>query len=637
MNPKIITYVILIYFALTAQTQDILTYGDQNKIILYIAVILVTNWWLNLLHQFRIIFAITSLCLMLITVSAVSSPIPSIRILAYYEIIGFTVAAFIFGTIDYNFRVSKYLDEQLLQEEKKKIEDLEKFKASLYVNLTHEFRTPLTIIMGITDRLRQIKDQSEKNLRSSLETIDRHSENLLKLINQILDLAKLESREIDFRWIQGDIIQFSKTLIKSFETLSEKKNIDLQVKCELPEYFLDYDEEKMYSILSNLVANALKFTHEDGFVYINITPVHSKEQEWIQIEVEDSGYGIGKEHLPHIFDRFYIAESGPTRNTTGIGIGLALTKELIKFMGGFLKVSSELGQGTKFTIELPATRDAAKQQDQFKTTDLLSIPDQKLLQKSQEKDNSHAPLILLVEDDIEILFYLTSILENEYLLEIARNGKDGVRKATDLIPDLVISDVIMPGKDGLTLCRELKSDLKTNHIPVILLTAMAEFDDKILGLDTGADAYLIKPFRREELLIVINNLIDMRKTLQQKYRQLSAIDKDDFNKEENAFINKVNALIEENLCNPDFNVADLAKGVFMSRMQLHRKLTATTNRSASNYIRSYRLHKARNMLSNDKRSISEIAYDAGFRDPNYFSKTFQKEFGTTPTEFRSSI
>ena len=166
---------------------------------------------------------------------------------------------------------------------------------------------------------------------------------------------------------------------------------------------------------------------------------------------------------------------------------------------------------------------------------------------------------------------------------------------------------------------------------------MAEFDYKILGLDTGADAYLTKPFRREELLIVINNLIDMRKTLQQKYRQLSAIDKDDFNKEEIAFINKVNALIEENLSNPDFNVADLAKGVFMSRMQLHRKLTATTNRSASNYIRSYRLHKTRNMLSNDKRSISEIAYDVGFRDPNYFSKTFQKEFGTTPNEFRSSI
>lgn len=637
-NPKTIVYAILIFFACTGPIQDILTYHQQGKIILYIALILITNWWLHLPHQFRVIFTMVSMVLMILTVTLVGSASQELRLLAYYEIILFTTTAFIFGTIDFNFVVSKYLDEVHLAREKKKIEELTKFKSSLYTNLTHEFRTPLTVIMGATEQARKPEATRDRSIfLSILQTIERHSSNLLKLINQLLDLAKLESKSIEFIITQSDIVVFVESLVQSYHPLADKKHIDLTFESSLDTYSMDFDEEKMYSILSNLLSNALKFTPEDGIVKIHLDAIKRSDDEFLQIRIRDSGYGIGAEHLQNIFDRFYVAESGPTRNTTGTGIGLALSKELIRLMAGTISVESELGKGTRFTIELPVTRNAHEKSDAA-----LSIPEvqevSSVLTYQRAKDvSTEKPLLLIVEDNTDIISYLVTLLEHQYIIEIARNGAIGIEKAIDLIPDLIISDVMMPEKNGFDLCHELKNSNKTDHIPIILLTARADMESRMEGLEMKADAYLTKPFKSEELYVVIRNQIELRNKLRDRFVQSPLVSKDKLVSKEFKFIQLLNSTIENNLQNTSFGVEDLAGSVYMSRMQLHRKLKAITDRSASNYIRVYRLNKAKSILEHQDKNIGEVAFDVGFNDPNYFSKTFHKEFGVSPSEYRKAF
>ncbi len=637
-NPKKIVYAILIFFACTGPLQDILTYHQQGKIILYIALILITNWWLNLPHQFRVIFTMASMVLMILTVTLVGSSSQELHLLAYYEIILFTTTAFIFGTIDFNFVASKYLDEVQLAREKKKIEELTKFKSSLYTNLTHEFRTPLTVIMGATEQARKpevIRDRS--TFLNILQTIERHSSNLLKLINQLLDLAKLESKSIEFTIHQADIVTFAESLVQSYQPLADKKHIDLTFQSELETYSMDFDQEKMYSILSNLLSNALKFTPEDGLVKIHLDTIQKSDDEFLQIKVEDTGYGIGSEHLENIFDRFYVAESGPTRNTTGTGIGLALSKELIRLMAGTISVKSDLGKGTRFTIQLPVTRNAPEKSDVA-----LFIPEgqevpRALTYQRTKEGIKEKPLLLIVEDNPDITNYLVTLLEHQYVIEIAMNGAIGIEKATDLIPDLIISDVMMPEKNGFDLCHALKNSNKTDHIPIILLTARADMESRMEGLQMQADAYLTKPFKSEELFLIIQNQIELRNKLRARFAQSSLVQKDHLETKEFKFIQLLNSSIETNLQNATFGVEDLASSVYMSRMQLHRKLKAITDRSASNYIRVYRLNKAKSLLEHQDKSIGEVAFDVGFNDPNYFSKTFHKEFGVSPSEYRRAL
>ena len=636
-NPKAIVYAILIFFACTGPIQDILTYHQQGKIILYIALILITNWWLDLPHQFRVIFTMVSMVLMILTVTLVGSTSEELHLLAYYEIILFTTTAFIFGTIDFNFVVSKYLDEVQLAREKKKIEELTKFKSSLYTNLTHEFRTPLTVIMGATEQARRPEATRDRStFLNILQTIERHSSNLLKLINQLLDLAKLESKSIELIISRTDIVTFVGSLVKSYQPLADRKHIDLTFHSDMETYSMDLDEEKMYSILSNLLSNALKFTPEDGLVKIHLDSIKESAGEFLQIKVEDSGYGIGSEHIENIFDRFYVAESGPTRNTTGTGIGLALSKELIRLMAGTISVESELGKGTRFTIKLPVTRNAPEKSDTAPSIPEVQEVSGTLMYQRTKDGTTGMPLLLIVEDNSDITNYLTSLLEHQYIIEIATNGAIGIEKAKDLIPDLIISDVMMPEKNGFDLCYELKNSNKTDHIPIILLTARADMESRMEGLEMKADAYLTKPFKSEELFLLIRNQIELRSKLRARFAQAPLVQKDHLETKEYKFIQLLNSAIETNLQNATFGVEDLAGSVYMSRMQLHRKLKAITDRSASNYIRVYRLNKAKSILEHHDKNIGEVAYDVGFNDPNYFSKTFHKEFGVSPSEYRKA-
>ena len=383
-----------------------------------------------------------------------------------------------------------------------------------------------------------------------------------------------------------------------------------------------------------MLSNAIKYTPEDGEVKLKFFKSFNDNTEHVIIEIEDTGQGMDPESLPHIFDRFYQVESKGKQKTIGTGVGLDLVKELVDLMGGNITVQSVLGKGSEFRIMLPVTNLSEVSQE-YEQEQQTSISQKISVQKQFNLIDQEKPVLLLIEDNEELMNYLVSILEKDYTLECSIDGSEGVTKAEKLIPDLIISDIVMPNKDGLQLCRELKENEITSHIPIVLLTGKSEFEDRIKGLETGADAYIVKPFKKEELFIRLQKLNKLRLKLQKKYSNFALVESTDVSKKDNSFIIKINSIIENNLLNEEFNIETLAKEVFMSRMQLHRKLKALANRSASNYIRNYRLYKARPMLKDLSRTVSDVAWDVGFQDPNYFSKIFQNEFGITPSEFRN--
>lgn len=628
INPKSLLYVMLLLLVVTTLPQDILTFNEQGHFVLYMAFILITNWAFAISHKLRLIFNSVTWLIITATIVYVGLDSQVDLMINLYEVTGFTVLAGVFGIYDFNLRASKFMDEKMLEKEKKRIEELEQFKSGLYTNLTHEFRTPLTVINGMTDILRKNTWSNEQE--SALESIERNSDQLLNMIDQMLELARIEAKTLKFNIVQKDLIQFGRLMVASCRPMATKKNIQMRFVSSLEKLYMDVDEEKLSSVLSNLLTNAIKYTPEDGLVSLMI---ENGFGEYVTIKVTDTGYGIGKEHMPYLFDRFYRAVSGPARKTTGTGIGLALTWELIEMMDGKIEVESELGTGSTFTITLPVKNETEIKE--FKQGYYSNKEEQTDKRRNIQEILTNKPVLLIIEDQKEIQDYLAALLEEDYIIEIANDGVQGYEKAVGLIPDIIICDIMMPQKDGITLTYELKNEEKTSHIPIILLTAKAEFQDKMEGLESGADAYLTKPFKPKELFIRLEKLIELRKNLQKKYRQFVPIETEKLEGKESTFIQKINSIIEHCLNNQNFGVEELAKGVFMSRMQLHRKLKALSDLSASHYIRNYRLYKAKPLLKDLERSISEIAFDVGFNDPNYFSKCFHKEFGMTPREYRA--
>ena len=631
-NPKgvIIAMMIILIFTLLVQTT--LTFMDRRNLVLYMIYILIANWVITLSHPGRIIFNVLSLGIMLAVIFIIGQESATELIINVYEAMGFTLLAFLFSTFDYNLRGEKFLQDKLLEREKGRIQDLEKFKSSMYTNLTHEFRTPLTVISGTAELSIDLLEKEDKEaLIQGADTIVRNSDNILNLVNQMLDLAKLESKAMELHLEQKDIIAFSHSVIQKMESIAVRKKVHLKLTAEEPYFMMDFDEEKLWAVVSNLLSNAIKFNQEDGEVVLNIKIQTVTPSKVLIIQVDDTGYGIGKEHLPYVFDRFYQAEAGPTRKTTGTGIGLALTRELIHLMGGQISVESVLGQGTIFTIRIPITNDAPP--GVLQAASEISESKSKSLSLAK-KSVSEKPLLLIIEDEPDVQNYLALLLENDYIIELATNGKEGLAKAERIIPDIIISDVMMPERDGFSLAQELKENKKTDHIPILLLTALADTDDRIEGWRSGADAYLTKPFKKEELRAILENLELSRKKLREKFSQFTLIDNPEALKKESEFIYRINGIIEQHVSDENFTVEDLAKKVFLSRMQLHRKLKALADRSASNYIRTFRLHRSLPLLADLSRNIAEIAFDVGFPDPNYFSKSFQKEFGKTPSDYR---
>lgn len=542
------------------------------------------------------------------------------------------------------YRLYRYqVGRQLERAEAHRLRELDALKSRLYTNITHEFRTPLTVIMGMAGN---IKGHTEEK-----ELIRRNSENLLRLINQILDLSKLDAGRLHIDAIQADIVPYLQYLTESFYSLAEEKRIRLTFYPEIKGLFMDFDEAKIQQIVYNLLSNAVKFTPEGGKIILHLRQLEARGQPWLQIKVSDTGVGIAEKELPHIFDRFYQVEGRNSGATySGTGIGLALTKELVELMGGQIAVESKPGAGTDFLILLPIRRMAGKPQKapagtlKIEESEAGFVPRSEGLLTAPDEtatDPDHATL-LIIEDNRDVVTYIRSLLQADYRIEIARNGQEGIDKALELIPDIIISDVMMPEKDGYEVCETLKKDRRTSHIPIILLTARATAADRIMGLRKGADVYLMKPFNKEELYVRLEKLLELRRDLQRRYAgerfgKFSKFGKSGAAAEptlEDLFLQQLQKTVLENLDDSTLGAEQLGRAVHLSTSQLYRKLNALTGEPPNAFIRKIRLHQAMEMLTITHLSISEIAYAVGFNDPNYFSRAFSKEFGKTPIEIR---
>jgi len=530
---------------------------------------------------------------------------------------------------NFELEKTKFLQIQE-QEELDQLKKLNDLKSQLYTNITHEFRTPLTVIMGMNDNIKG--HDKERSI------IHRNSEDLLRMINQLLDLSKAESASLEVHKSKGDIISFLKFMTESFYSMATDKGVRLTFYAEVASLETLFDEVKVQHIFYNLLSNAIKFTDDGGKVILHVQQVDEEGQDHLKIKIQDTGIGIPEDQLPHIFDRFYQVDNSNTRQGEGTGIGLALVKELVQLMDGRIGVSSNQGIGTEFTIWLPIDVIQVGTQE-LSTSQNLSYtpvgdpgtgePNEYMLSQGQED----LPILLIIEDNKDVATYIQSVLDKDYHIHLAKNGQIGIEKAISIIPDIIISDVMMPIKDGYEVCDTLKQDERTNHIPIILLTAKATQADKVAGLQLGADAFLTKPFQREELLVRLETLTSLRHTLQERYSQ-SANGPTTDNEDGDPFLDKIRILVQSEIDNSDFSVSDLGAALHMSDMQVYRKLKALTNQTPSAFIRSVRLTKGKQLLQETELTISEIAYEIGFNNPNYFSRTFHRYYGRPPSEYR---
>jgi signal transduction histidine kinase/AraC-like DNA-binding protein len=516
-----------------------------------------------------------------------------------------------------------------------KLKELDQMKSRFFTNISHELRTPLTIIKGMAD---QIQKNPEEWGDKGVQMIKRNSENLLNLVNQILDLRKLETGQLELHLVQDNVILYLSYILESFHSLAEQKNIQLLFESERSELVMDYDPAKLLRIFTNLLSNAIKFTPRSGTVWLKI----DKQSNDLVIQVKDTGIGIPKDQLSSIFDRFYQVDTSQSRKGEGTGIGLAIVKEFVGLMEGEIWAESELNKGTTFHVALPIRQTA-----ELKTSDgkeAISQQVKGMITKTAEAGRASfsmpseedLPTLLIVEDNPDVRQYLMACLEGRYDIKVAEDGRQGEEMAIADIPDIIISDVMMPGKDGFELCESLKTDQRTSHIPIILLTAKADEDSRLSGLKRGADAYLSKPFNEEELLVRIEKLLDNRRLLQQRYSTMEHLRpvEDAAIRQEDEFIVALKQAVLDNIDDENYGIPEICRDMALSRSQLHRKLKALTDKSTSHFIRSIRLQKAKELLMTTDLNVSEVAYEVGFRNPRYFSTTFSEEFGVTPNEVK---
>jgi signal transduction histidine kinase/ligand-binding sensor domain-containing protein/DNA-binding response OmpR family regulator len=516
-----------------------------------------------------------------------------------------------------------------------RLKELDKAKKMMYTNITHEFRTPLTVISGITKELR---DRSEGKDSDYYDLIDRNTQNMLYLVNQLLELRKLEIGKMNVNYVQNDIISYLKYIIECFKTYAETRDITVHFLCILEKLFMDYDPDKLFMIMSNLISNAIKYSKPGGDVFIQIDALSEK----LRIRIVDSGNGIPEHQLPHIFERFYKVENKGGDDIDGVGIGLAVTKELVELLNGEIKVSSKIDKGSIFAFTLPIHNDAPLSETKpVKANEVLAatkIPvGVNKLTNTSITESAEALNLLIIEDNQDIVTYLETFLSSHWNLEIARDGKKGITTAIEKVPDIILCDLMMPNVSGYEVLKELKNDSRTSHIPIVILTAKADDDSRIKAYKMGADAYLLKPFNKEELLIILKNLVEHRRTLQERYKTPSSatfIDGIEIKKED-IFIKKLEELVLHSNTNRSFSVSRLCDELAMSRTQLHNKVKALTGKSTSIFVRSLRLQKGKHLLKHTSKSISEIAYEVGFNNPSYFSKSFTEEFGYPPSTIKN--
>lgn len=516
-----------------------------------------------------------------------------------------------------------------VQKQADQLQELDQVKSRFFINLTHEFRTPLTLILGPAKQILSRENNEQTVIDAG--TISRNGNRLLKLINQLLDLSKLEAGKMELNNTRAELISLTRQNVLLFQSLAEQKAIKLGFEANQETLFGSIDQAKLEGILYNLLSNAIKFTEPGGLIAVELKGSGDK----FELLITDTGIGIPSEKMPYIFDRFYQVDASDTRTQEGTGIGLAITKELTELMGGLLTVHSIPDEGTTVQVTLPI-----KQIDGLDTTvpqsaAIASTDAVTYIEMAESKIvNNDQPLVLVIEDNSELRRFILTVLMDKYQVIEAANGEEGLALGLERIPDMVITDLMMPLMNGYELCRGLKNNEKTSHVPVVMLTAKADAESRIAGLETRADGYLSKPFDQRELLATVENLIALRHHLKEKYDRgnIWQVDNISIPSIEKVFLEKIKRSVEAHLDDEQYNVDQLGDEIGMSRVQLHRKLKGLTSQSPGELIRVFRLQRAFALLKQKAGTVSEVAYMVGFSNPNSFSTSFSKHFGFAPSE-----
>ena len=511
------------------------------------------------------------------------------------------------------------------------LEEATHAKLVFFTNISHDFRTPLTLVADPVEQLLADKTLSGDQHRLLL-LVQRNVNILLRLVNQILDFRKYENGKMEYTPVPVDLLQCLENWNESFQAAARKKHIRFSFD-HMPDtnYRTQADVEKLERIYFNLLSNAFKFTPENGKVTVRLFALEKEGQPFFRFTVANTGSLISAEHIRSIFDRFYKIDM----HHAGSGIGLALVKAFVEMHGGTIQVESDEKQGTMFTVDLPFCCCTSSPDTSSMGTSGHESPVELLEGEEEEERNydSSRMSVLVIDDNADIRSYIHGLLSAEYSVIEAANGSEGIRKAMKYVPDLIISDVMMPGIDGIECCRRLKSELQTCHIPVILLTACSLDEQRIQGYDGGADSYISKPFSSQLLLARIHNLIDSHQRLKQFFGDRQTLAKEDICDLDKDFVEKFKALIEEKMGDSELNVEDLGREMGLSRVQLYRKIKSLTNYAPNELLRMSRLKRAASLLASSGMTVAEIAYEVGFTSPSYFTKCYKEQFGESPTEF----
>ena len=533
--------------------------------------------------------------------------------------------------------IEKQRNEILAFSEKAKMATQSKLQ--FFTNISHEFRTPLTLILGTIDSLATSIGAKSKQLQTDLVLMRKNALRLLRLINQLMDIQKVENNRMQVQATENNLVVFVKEIMNAYQKVADKRKIDFRIYFKEETLSVWFDQNMMDKVLFNLLSNAFKFTPDGGNIHITIDQNILDNQA--VIVVEDNGHGMSSEESARAFERFY---QGSATSFKGTGLGLSLSKELVEFHHGRISLQSREGRGTRFKIELPLGSDhfsedqiAEHSSDRFALEDETYITFPVISQENLKPEAKPEVSLLFIEDNEDLQYFLSSKLSGLFNIHIASNGDEGWAKALEIIPDIILCDISLPGRNGLTLTREFKSDLRTSHIPIILLTARSSAEQKIEGVKTGADIYLTKPFNLTYLIENIKSLLNNRALLKRRYsteRVLQEKNISEISKVDGQFLQQFVSFIKDNFHNQELGLPQLQKEFGLSRTQLYRKVKALMGQSVSDYIQEVRLEKAKHLLSDGNMTIAEIAYEVGYTSPSYFSTAFKAKFDISPSEYR---
>ncbi|WP_297091823.1 two-component regulator propeller domain-containing protein [uncultured Draconibacterium sp.] len=554
------------------------------------------------------------------------------------------IFALVYTTIQFFINREKIKTQLLIERSNaRKLHEIDMMKLKFFTNISHEIRTPLTLILGPLNKLTQSKN-IDPETKENLHLMHRNAQNLDRLISQLLDFRKLQSGNLKLNLTEADIVSFVNSIVNSFRDYAIEKDIKLSFKSLKKRLFVSFDPDKVEKIINNLLSNAFKYTEANGSIAVNLSLIFdaadddftdaNEEKQFIEISIKDTGKGIPRKNMDRIFMRFF--QNDETDAKTGAGIGLALVKDLVKLHKGEIFVTSKEGKGTRFTIRIPYNEGIEKPAQQKQLPNLSeqeSIASPVITQAQAPKED--AKIMLIVEDNADVRQFISSHFTAYYQIHQAVNGEDGWIKALETVPDIIISDIIMPEVNGYELCKRIKSDERTSHIPILLLTAMHSKEHELKGLTKGADDYITKPFDLSVLQAKVENILSMRDSLKEKYTSKMILEPTNvvLTSPDEKFLKRVVDVVEENIGDSELDIENFAGKVGISRMQLYRKLQALTNMTVKEFIRHIRLKRATQLLDQQKLNISEIAYQVGFKDLSHFRKCFKREFGMSATEY----